>query len=538
MTSNTRYVKIKPDDTVRNHWICCEKDRPIGIEDTILSGQPFITLDRVTVRLRDRRLLADTCWQIRTGENWVIWGPNGAGKSTLAQVLTGRAAVVQGSVIRHGRTDPAAGKGRLPVALVSAEQYHQLYHQERLQSEMRHFSGSGRQVTAGDLLDAGAPADRQAADRLKGIFDGLELGSLAARPLNALSSGEMRKLLLGQALMHDPELLVLDEPFNGLDAASRLQLSRILVRLAGEGRQMVLITHRLSEISDCFQHVLQLDQGRVIWQGDTSAFLARMADPARPPTAALFPARVTVGVDAPAGPPVIRMRNVTVRFGRQRVLDRVDWTVHPGEHWALLGPNGAGKSTLLELISGDQLQAYANEIELFGRARGTGESIWEIKQHIGHVDDRIQARYQRRLTGFDVICSGFFDSVGLFRHCTDAQRRKALHMVQTLEIAESAGQTMMHLSFGQQRMILIARAAVKSPRLLILDEPCSGLDMLHRRQLLALLDRIGLSGATQLLYVSHRPDEIPACTTHRLYLDGGKVVARHPPPAQNRPVRI
>jgi molybdate transport system ATP-binding protein len=499
--------------------------------ETGTNAAPFITLDRITVRVRDRWLLADTRWRIRKGENWVIWGPNGAGKSTLARVLTGQAAVVQGSVVYHD-----GGKETRPVtSLVSPEQFHWFYQREQLLRDMRHFAGSSQDpATAGALMELGAPArdgTNPSIQRMNRLFGGLNLEQLASRPWHALSSGELRKLLLVRALISDPQLLILDEPFNGLDAESRQQISRILEGWAAGGLQMVLITHRLSDIPDAFRHVLHLDRGRVVWQGDKPTFFSRMRDlsaPAEPPVAAPAAGCMT----APGGPPLIRMLNVSVQFGDRKVLDGIDWIVQPGEHWALLGPNGAGKSTLLELINGDQLQAYANEIDLFGRARGSGESVWEIKQQIGYVDDKTQARYQRRLTGFDAVCSGFFDSVGLYRHCTDEQRSAARQIVRQLDIAELAEIPMTHLSFGQQRLILIARAVVKSPRLLILDEPCNGLDKQHRRRLLDLLDRIARNGVTQLLYVSHRTDEIPACISHRLYLKDGKIIGPEAPLVQ------
>ncbi|RJQ72977.1 MAG: ATP-binding cassette domain-containing protein, partial [Desulfobacteraceae bacterium] len=180
-----------------------------------MTEKPFITLDHITVRLRDRRLLAGTCWQIGRGENWVIWGPNGAGKSTLAHVLTGQAAVVQGAVRRHYRNHPAWCAGRTPIALVSPEQYHRLYQHERLLSEMQHFAGRSPESTpAGDLLHTAGPAERSPAaqKRRERILDLLQMAAIGEQPLAALSSGEMRKLLLCQALLADPCLLILDEP--------------------------------------------------------------------------------------------------------------------------------------------------------------------------------------------------------------------------------------------------------------------------------------------------------------------------------------
>jgi molybdate transport system ATP-binding protein len=485
--------------------------------------EPFITLKNITVRLRDRRLLENTCWRIQRGEQWVVWGANGAGKSTLARALMGQMPVVQGEVVRHFLDDPAVRAGRRSMALVSSEQYHHFYQREGLLGEMRHFSGRLHERTrAGDLLPGGAETAPALREQILAAF---RLSALLDQPMDVLSSGEMRKLLLARALLTDPCLLILDEPFNGLDAAARGQLEEVLRYLIGAGTQLVLITHRQAEIMEIFTHVLCLENGRLAWQGPREAFLRRAAG-AEPPTPAPHPAADgrAVAFEASDTTPLIQMRDVTVRFGDRTILDRINWTVRPGEHWAVTGPNGAGKSTLLALVTGDQLQAYANEIVLFGRPRGSGESLWEIKQRIGHLGDLLQARYQRQVTAFDVICSGFFDSVGLYRRCDEAQRRTARQWVDRLGLADLAGRPMAQLSFGQQRLVLVARAMVKTPRLLILDEPCNGLDGYYRHCLLAILDRIVRGGATQLLYVSHRPDEIPAGITHRLHLEAGRAV--------------
>lgn len=492
-----------------------------------MTAYPFITLDNVTVRLRDRWLLEGTSWRIRRGENWVVWGANGAGKSTLAGVLSGEVAVVRGWVRRHYEQDADLCGGRRGVAVVSSEQYHWLYRKEQLFDEFRHFSGRVTETTTvADLLEEVFvrheidPTDLHWTQ----VSGALGLPALWGKPIQALSSGEMRKLLIGRALAADPCLLILDEPFNGLDVNSRGHLVALLERLVSLGTQIVLIVHRRSEIPPFFSHVLRVEQGRVVWQGtmaEADAVWLRSEDECGGADRVSSPI-VRRRSEGGTGEPLIQMQQVTVRFGDRIALDRVDWMMRSGENWAVTGPNGAGKSTLLKLITGDQLQAYANKIELFGRPRGSGESIWDIKQHIGYVGDELQARYQRNLTAFDVICSGFFDSVGLYRYCTADQRRTGREWVAFLHLQDLADRPMSHLSFGQQRLILMARAVVKTPKLLILDEPCNGLDEENRYRVLRMVETIAAGGGTHLLYVSHRTDEMPACITHTLRLDDGR----------------
>ncbi len=480
----------------------------------------------ITVRVGGVWLFDDLSWQIDSGEHWVIWGPNGSGKTTLAGVLMDQVAVVKGGVQRHYRDDAGLFASRPAMALVSPHQYHSFYDREQMLDQMRHFSGRVTDHTpAASLLDDESENWALAAGgtRRSDIVECLELGPLLKKPLSALSTGEFRRMLIARAMIAHPRMLILDEPFNNLDALSKQLLDKILRRLGSADTQLVLITHRIAEIGDLFSHVLQLDKGHVIWKGKRKAFLQRMQRSDGAPRTALPPETKRDHLPA-TGETIIRMRKVGVQFDGHQVLHDIDWTMRSGENWALIGPNGAGKTTLLRLITGDNLQAYANYLELFGRRKGSGESVWNIKAHIGLVADDLQARYQRNLTGYDVICSGFFDSIGLYRFCSSNQKQAARQWIDTLELNDLADEPFNRMSFGQQRLVLIARAMVKSPKLMILDEPCSGLDATHRLRVLQLVDIIGRRPSTGLLFVSHHPEEIPACVSRRLYLDAGRII--------------
>jgi molybdate transport system ATP-binding protein len=192
----------------------------------------------------------------------------------------------------------------------------------------------------------------------------------------------------------------------------------------------------------------------------------------------------------------------------------------------VLGPNGAGKTTLLSLILADNPQAYANDITLFGRRRGSGESIWEIKQSIGWVAPELQLYYPKSATCLDVICSGFFDSVGLYRQCSAGQREVALSWMRRLSLSEQAETPLEQVSEGEQRRVLIARALVKGPALLVLDEPCQGLDADNRDRVLQAINWVGSRPETSMIYVTHRADELPPNITHVLRLNEGRVVSQ------------
>jgi molybdate transport system ATP-binding protein len=334
-----------------------------------------------------------------------------------------------------------------------------------------------------------------------------------------LSTGELRKVLIARALMKSPRLLVLDEPFGGIDASSREELKVLLDELTREGVQMVLVSHRADEIPAAIGHVLCVKDGRVVLQGRREEVISgwqRMVDEDE----SLAPCLPREDRPAAKAPEIlVEMKGVTIRFDDITILDNLDWTVKRGENWALLGPNGAGKTTLLSLITGDNLQAYANEIRLFGMLKGSGESLWDIREKIGVVSSELQVRYRKGIQVRDVVASGLFDSIGLFRRLSPEDRRMVEDWMDLLGILPMAERAFEGLSYGERRMALIARSMVKSPLLLILDEPCQGLDPANRRKMLKLLDRIGAGTGTRVIYVSHYEDEMPSCINRILRLE-------------------
>jgi molybdate transport system ATP-binding protein len=490
---------------------------------------PVITLDDITVRLRHRWLLPHTTWQIRQGQQWAVLGPNGSGKTTLAKALCGRLPLVQGRLIHH----PHPHNRGCPTALVTCEAQRTLVRQAEWHQHLCDFSGKiMKPPTVADWLQTAIPPDKNPARKpdpasLMALIQGLPLKTLLEKPLQVLSGGEQRLALIARALIRQPRLLVLDEPFSNLDTPARQVLKTALQTLVGRKIQLVLITHRADEIISAITHLLILKDGRVTDCGTKTTLFTRHR-PDEPTRIAAQPLRPQAAGDAAGGdetmaPVILRLQKVTVQYGDTKVLDGVDWTVRRGENWALIGPNGAGKTTLLKLIYGDQLQVYANKVWLFGHRRGTGESLWEVKRRMAMVAGDLNDRYQKQIPVFEVICSGFFDSVGLYRRCSPAQLAAASSWVDRLELADISQRPFAQLSSGQRQIVLIARAMVKRPALLILDEPANHLDALNRCRMLQCVDAIGRLRSTQLIYVTHHADEIPACTTHILILRNGRV---------------
>jgi molybdate transport system ATP-binding protein len=491
-------------------------------------SKPIVSVNHIAVRQRDRWLLDGLSWQINESESWAVIGPNGAGKTTLAKAIAGLLPVVKGKIHYHdfGTIPPADA-----ISYMASDERRNLWRRERGLEHRRDFSGRFTDVTVvRDWIGAGTKI--LAAKKEKEPFDiiqELNLNLLLEKPIMALSTGEMSRVFLARELFRHPKLLILDEPFDGIDKSGKQALREKLDRLASKGLPIVLITHRPEEMLASTTHVLTIGNGKIIDCSKVSPlrFVDKQKLSDAPETTG--PARLTPkskrtsNLCPTARRPVVEMEGVSVRYADITVLDKINWTVREGEHWAVTGPNGAGKSTLLKLITGDCLQVYANKIRLFGKARGNEQTLWEIRQKFSVVSHELATGYQKQMTAFDVVCSGFFDSVGLYRDCDKERSRIARKWMDRLDLSSISQTLFNHLSQGQRQMLLIARAMVKVPRLLILDEPCAGLDPDNRRHVLQLADRIAVNGVTGLIFITHHEEEIPTSTTHRLVLDGGVV---------------
>ena len=468
----------------------------------------------------------------------------------------------------------------------------------------------------------------------------------------SLSNGESQRVQLARALCHPLRLLILDEPFAGMDIGSRRHFHRVLEKLMASRLRVLVIATRPEDLPRRVTHVLRVGNCRILGAGPRAEMRGRITvslsagpDPAtgaglRGPKSAggIRPLHVSPHVEAPFGrnadlrsavsqacglpaarsherpdsfsaaglgrtarrlevchtadrrsapppratqvppipskerrglplsstpgaepapartspvnertpgrgkggarasgqrhsrpgpkdAPLFELRNVTVRYGEAVVLRDITWTVYAGENWALLGPNGSGKTTLLSLILGDHPQAYANDVRVFGKAREAGESIWDLKRKIGWVSPELHLHFEDSATCFDVVASGFRQTIGLFEPPTARQRAIARQWLARFHLLPFARTPLYGLSAGLQRMALLARALVNSPRLLILDEPCQGLDGPHRSLFLRAVDQLQRGGRVTVIYVTHRADELPRSIQQVLHLKNGLAVA-------------
>ncbi|MFT5484505.1 MAG: molybdate transport system ATP-binding protein [Halieaceae bacterium] len=466
----------------------------------------ILTIHDICFSYRARQTLHHIEWQWQAGQQWALLGPNGAGKTTLARLLSGQLPPASGNISYGAAIHPR------DISYVSFEE------QKLLQDHDRRFDDSETSASAFDIGTLARDAILQGAAP-PAEFDQwvaqLNMAHILGRGIRYTSTGEIRKILLLRALVARPKLLVLDSPLDGLDRASQRELMAMIDTLLHSDMPVLMLCRDLRELPPAVSHVLVMDDGSILASGSRQAMtenpqVQALLEPPLPPMRALPPPAERPYQLEPTAARVV-LRNVSVSYGENQVLDRVDWTLDANQHCAIAGPNGCGKTTLLSLINGDNHKAYGQNITLFGQLRGSGESVWDIKQKFGSIDTQMQLNHVRGMKVIEVVVSGFFDTIGLYDDWGDQQRSTARQWLASLGIPELETAPFDDLSFGLQRMVLLVRAMVKSPAILILDEPCLGLDSFHRRLILQAADHIANHSDTQILYVSHSRGEAPQC---------------------------
>jgi len=443
------------------------------------------------------------------GEHIAIVGRNGAGKSMLVDMITGRHPAFPG-MVSYAFPEPYNNLKHISFRDTYGGDNDRTYF---LQQRWNQMEINEETPTVGDKLEEAfrlAGSDTPERRRLQShIYQLFHLEDLLDKYIILLSSGELRKYKLAASLFTDPRVLVMENPFIGLDAQTREQLKELLTTLSHERQlQIILVLAKTDEIPSFITHIVEVKDMRVL--------------PKKPyvqgrPTADPAPA-IPHAASRPAGPEVIHFNNVTIRYGERTILNNLDWTVRQGEHWALSGQNGSGKSTLLSLVCADNPQSYACDISLFGHRRGSGESIWDIKRHIGYVSPEMHRSYRQNLPAIQIVASGLQDTIGLYARPTEAEKAECRKWMEVFGIGYLEERRFLEMSSGEQRLVLLARAFVKSPDLLILDEPLHGLDNQNRRMVKDIVDDYCQDPSRTLIYVTHYQEELPRVIDHSLFL--------------------
>ena len=381
--------------------------------------------------------------------------------------------------------------------------------------------------TVGELLErayhlAGDDTDerRQLQKHLYRLF---HMEEFLDKYIITLSSGELRKFQLTKTLFSNPRLLIMDNPFIGLDAETRDQLKELL-RMLSEERDMeiMLVLSKTDDIPDFVDKIIEISDNAESAEFPTPSDYYVHQQPV-PPHVLSDEKRQAI-LDLPYHDNdydcqrVVEMKGVSIRYGERTILKDLDWTVMNGERWALSGQNGSGKSTLLSLVCADNPQSYACDITLFDRPRGSGESIWDIKKHIGYVSPEMHRSYKRDLPAIRIVASGLMDSIGLYAVPNEQDYDKCRWWLDIFGIGHLAERRFLQLSSGEQRLILLARAFVKDPQLLILDEPLHGLDLWNRRLAKDVIETFCQRRNKTMVMVTHYETELPKGITNKLFL--------------------
>lgn len=478
----------------------------------------LIELLSAVPRLPHMRLAAPVNFFLSEGEHVAITGLNASGKTLLVNMLTGKSLLAQGNAYFHR----AAAIRYLPFRDAYGTADATYYYQQRW-----NMGDQGELQTVSDSL--GLCSDGKLRDELIQLFD---FEQLIDKPLIYLSSGELRKFQLMKALFADPEVLILDNPYIGLDASTRQSLTALLKRLSEQRRiSLILVTPLMDDIPEFITHVYQMKDKVCLPRQTRAGYLAQLdrlsydkglpeemihaiAQLPQPQTswsAALSDAEASL-------PPVVEMDHVGLRYGERTILKDLDWIIRAGERWALSGENGAGKSALLSLVCADNPQAYACRIHLFGRRRGSGESIWEIKRHIGYISPEMHRAYMKNHPAIDIVASGLHDSIGLYVRPRPEDYATCEFWMKIFGIEMLRDRPFLELSSGEQRLCLLARAFVKDPSLLILDEPLHGLDSTCRARVRSIIECFCQRPGKTLVMASHYREELPSCIQKEMVL--------------------
>lgn len=478
----------------------------------------LIKIDNITLSIQQHTLLHNLSLTVNRSEHWLIAGGSGSGKTIFLNVLAGLLKPVSGLVDIYTEKSHQGKE----IVLVTAKHHFKdttntsnLYYQQRYNSQ-----DADQTVTVLQYLQSISKGSTGAWD-VDRVIDLLMLSQLAEQSLIKLSNGETKRLRLASALLANPAILLLDDPMAGLDYETQQRFSSLLHKITQSGVTIIMAGSGF-EIPSVITHVAVMEHGSIVQTLPAKDFEPPQQQEASAASLSLL-SDLLKQYKTNTYEQIVAMQNVNIKYGSVDVLTDINWLVKPGDRWALFGHNGAGKSTLLSLINGDNPQAYANHITLFDRKRGSGESIWEIKKKIGFLSPEFYQYFPTDQTALQVIESGYYDTQGLFRPSQPANAAKALEWLKALQIDQYARHRLKNMPASAQRLCLLARALIKSPDLLILDEPCQGLDKQQRIQFNQLIDAIVEQTGLTLIYVTHYINELPDSINKAITLQNGRV---------------
>ena len=464
----------------------------------------------ITTRQGDFEL-QNISFSLNDKENLVITGASGSGKTTLAKALCGQLFLTGELKIEYSPLIHL-----LPETVYVEQRYTIKNRSNTIDGYYQQRYNSADNEDSYTVLEELRFISKD-EERIDFLLNELSIAYLKNKPLLQLSSGEHKRFQMVKALLEPAQLLVLDEPFVGLDVTSRKKLNEILTAVSVAGTKLIVVAGARHHFPDCATYVLELENGKQKSFVKEENFVAVNHVHSYTFDRSVLPLQKSELNFENA----IWMKNVTVEYNHKIILDNINWQVKKGERWLLKGKNGAGKSTLMSLVAADNPQAYSNEIYLFDKRRGSGESIWDIKKNIGFVSPELVAFFDRTMSCFDVVASGYFDTMGFHKKLTVEQTQHIYNWLESLNITDLSQKRLEAVSAGMQKIFLLIRTLIKNPPLLILDEPCQGLDESQTEAFVNLVDTICAQSDTTIVYISHYVNEAPACISHVMELENG-----------------
>ena len=490
-------------------------------------GKAIINIQDGVVRMPEWRMAEPVNFTLNDGEQLAIVGPNGGGKTMLVNILTGSHPLLMRDPEYDFSPSPSKSVSDNIKYITFRDAYggdndKAYYLQQRWnQTEIDDTTPTVAQKLDAAYQIAGEDKEQRRAFRDK-LYDMFNMRVLLDKHIILLSSGELRKLKLTETLFSQPRVLIMDNPFIGLDAGTRDQLKELFATIVKDNPiQIILVLSKTDDIPSFITHIVEVKDRHVGKKMTREDYLASQVPT---PSQVLEAAKAEAIRNLPYNNKeyhtheVAKLNHVSIRYGSRTILKELDWTVRNGERWALSGQNGAGKSTLLSLICADNPQSYACDISLFGIPRGTGESIWDIKKHIGYVSPEMHRAYQKDIAAIRIVASGLKDSVGLYAKPSAEEYETCRFWLSVFGLEGKENTTFLKLSSGEQRLVLLARAFVKDPELLILDEPLHGLDNNNRMLVKNVIDTFMQRENKTLIMVTHYVEELPTCIDHKIRL--------------------
>ena len=452
--------------------------------------------------------------EMATGEHWIVYGNNASGKTTLLKAIMSSYRITGGSIVYDFYPATSTRTSDNIVYLSFHDQYSclagNLYQLRWNQGLMSQMEAEGHHLpTVGQILSPTSFGDNVGQQ----LYEALGIASLSDKLILSLSSGEFRLFQIAKILIKHPRLLILENPFAGLDTSNRQIVAHMLRTLMqASAIQLIVATCRMPHEMDGFTHVVTVDHGTI-----TKCPVKEFHLTPTPTPEGQLPSHVrTSGEKVPDI--ILKMNHVDISYNGHALLRNVCWEVKKGEKWALVGSNGSGKSTLLSIICADNPQGYACDITLFGRRRGTGESIWDIKKGIGYVCPEMFRSYHRPFNVEAIVASGLYDTAGMYKKISAQDMKLITPWMEAFHIESLRHKLFTEISDGEKRMVLLTRAFVKNPLLLILDEPFHGLDANNRNLARSIIEDFCRQPGKTLIMVSHYDDDFPSCIQHRKIL--------------------